>query len=393
MKKTFFTSILFYCLFAVVIAQAQFPIGHRSITYQDPARSNRNVTTEIYYPATAAGNNTTVATGYFPLIVFGHGFVMGYDAYAYFKDGMTPLGYIIVFATTESSMSPVHAEFGADLAFLVTKLKSEGTTSASPFYNHVGPTSAIMGHSMGGGSSFLACANNTVPTCMVTFAAANTSNPTSISVAPNVSIPALIISGEEDCVAPSVDHQTPMYNGLGSNCKVFLSIKDGCHCYFGDYNFNCTFGESTCNPTPTLSRAKQQDVTLDFVKIYLDYYLKGNATSWTIFNDSLTASNRITYLKNCTTTQIAEEKSTIDNINIFPNPAKSVVNVSFWATEQSEISFEVYSISGSLVYSETGIFTKGNYTVIIPTAKLSDGVYTLKLKSDKYQYIQKIIIG
>jgi predicted dienelactone hydrolase len=390
MKRSLF--LLLVLVFINSIAMAQLPIGHKSLTYQDPARSNRNVTTEIYYPATSAGDNTPFATGQFPLIVFGHGFVMGYDAYLYFKDAMVPSGYIVVFATTESG-SPNHANFGADLAFLVNKMKSEASSnSSSPFYNKLSATSAIMGHSMGGGASFLACANNTTPTCMVTFAAANTSNPTSISVADQISIPSLVISGAADCVAAPASNQLPMYDSLASACKIFLSIKNGCHCYFGDYNFNCTFGESTCNAVPSLARSDQQDVTLDFVKLYLDYYLKGNSSSLNAFNDSLTTSNRITYQKNCTTTLLNSIPSSLNDLSVYPNPAKNSVTISFMIRKQSDITFDIYNISGVLVHSEKGIYTNGNYQVPLNITGFSKGVYTIKISADKSDSYQKLII-
>jgi hypothetical protein len=48
-----------------------FQIGHQSKTYNDPARNNRNIPVEIYYPSTQSGNNVPFATGVFPVIVFG----------------------------------------------------------------------------------------------------------------------------------------------------------------------------------------------------------------------------------------------------------------------------------------------------------------------------------
>ena len=280
-------------------ASAQFEVGHRQITFQDPARSNRDIQTEIYYPATTAGDNVAVASGQFPIVVFGHGFVMAWSAYDNIWNSLVPLGYIVAMPRTEGSISPDHEEFGKDLAFLVNKLKTEGSSASSPFYQKISSTAAIMGHSMGGGSSFLACENNSLPNAMVTFAAANT-NPSSIDAAANISIPSLVISGADDCVAPPGDHQLPMYNALATTCKVYISIKDGGHCNFANYNFNCTIGEETCSPGGVpLSRENQQATTMNFVIPYLDYFLKNNIPSWYHFVDSLGTSTRITWQKSC----------------------------------------------------------------------------------------------
>ena len=133
--KTFYSALFF--LTVILKAQA-FQIGTTVITYSDPARSNRSIQTEIYYPAATAGSNVAVSAGTFPIIVFGHGFMMAWSAYQNIWEDLVPQGYIVIFPTTEGSISPNHANFGADLAFLVTKLQSESANNASsPFFNHI----------------------------------------------------------------------------------------------------------------------------------------------------------------------------------------------------------------------------------------------------------------
>lgn len=296
MKKLLF--LLLFLPAAAATAQS-FAIGHTQITYTDPARQNRAIQTEIYYPATVAGDDVPVAAGTYPVITFGHGFVMVWSAYQNIWTALVPQGYIVAFPRTEGNVSPVHAEFGADLSFLVTKIQSEGSTnSLSLFYNHVNSRSAIMGHSMGGGSSFLAAAGNTNITTMVTLAAANT-NPPSITAAQSVTCPTLVIAGQNDCVAPPAQHQQPMYDSLASACKAYVSVTGGGHCYFAETNFNCSFGEGTCSPNPTITRPQQQDATQDMVSLWLAYYLKDSCSAWTQFQDSLSQSARITGQMSC----------------------------------------------------------------------------------------------
>ncbi|HRP61621.1 MAG TPA: hypothetical protein PK833_15220, partial [Vicingus sp.] len=43
--------ILFAMMFAATKMFAQHQIGHTQITFTDPARGNRAIQTEIYYPA------------------------------------------------------------------------------------------------------------------------------------------------------------------------------------------------------------------------------------------------------------------------------------------------------------------------------------------------------
>ncbi|MDF2435731.1 MAG: hypothetical protein K0Q95_107 [Bacteroidota bacterium] len=275
-----------------------YSVGHTSVTYTDPARGGRSILTEIYYPASTAGTSVAVAPGAFPVIVFGHGFVMSWDAYGNFWNDLVPKGYIIAFPRTEGNFSPVHSEFGKDLAFLVNKLQSEGAVASSVFYNHISLHSAIMGHSMGGGSAFLAVENNVNVTTMVSFAAANTT-PSSIDAASGITIPTLIFAAENDCVAPPATHQTPMYDSLASSCKAYIGIKGGAHCEFADYNFNCSFGQSTCSPQPAISGAAQKDVVSDLLNLWLAYYLKDDCFAIDHFNDSLASSPRINAVQSC----------------------------------------------------------------------------------------------
>lgn len=356
---------------------AQYPIGHRTITYQDPARSNRDIETEIYYPATNAGNDVAAANGQFPVIVYGHGFIMGVSAYDNIGNTLCPLGYIVALPTTESG-APSHADFGMDLAFLINKIKSEGTNSSSPFYQKIAATSAVMGHSMGGGSSFLACAGNTVPTVMVTFAAANTT-PSSIHAAKSITIPSLVISGELDCVAPPAAHQLPMYDSLASDCKIYISIKDGGHCYFANYNFLCTTGEESCNPGGVpLSRAEQQATTMNFVKPYLDYFLKGNVSSWNSFVDSLNNSSKITFIKNCEINPgNVPEKTSQAKISIYPSPASDKLAIS--CQDHRTISSVFFDMTGKYLFSKD----VGAGKTEIDIGGLKQGIYLIKFFSDK----------
>jgi dienelactone hydrolase len=377
MKK----SLSFICLVAFAMnALAQFPVGHRQITFQDPARSNRSIQTELYYPAVSAGDNVDVAAGQFPIIVFGHGFVMAWDSYDNIWNTLAPLGYIMAFPRTEGSVSPNHDEFGKDIAFLINKLKSENTNSASPFYQKITNKSAAMGHSMGGGSSFLACAGNTVPDCMITFAAAVTT-PSSVTAAATVTIPTLVISGSEDCTAPPADHQVLMYNALASSCKVYINIIDGCHCYFANYNFNCTLGESFCLPVPPLDRTSQQTTTMNFVKPYLDYWLKGNVASWNFFVDSLNVSSKITFINNCpiNPSSVDEQQENV-TFDIYPNPATDYVTVSLSAIP-AEGSIQLVDITGRLISSKTISESATSLESSFNTNKLASGIYFIKLNS------------
>ena len=195
--KNFICSF-FSCVFLGMFVNAQtYQIGHTTLTFVDASRSNRSIATEIYYPADVAGDNVPMTTQnsiQFPSLVFGHGFVMTWDAYQNFWQALVPNGYIMAFPKTEGSFSPSHLEYGKDLAFVIGQMNLQGTQVSSIFYNRVSTMNAVIGHSMGGGASFLATPFDSNIKTIVNFAAAET-NPSAVTAAADISIPALIFSG------------------------------------------------------------------------------------------------------------------------------------------------------------------------------------------------------
>jgi alpha-beta hydrolase superfamily lysophospholipase len=280
------------------LAAAQpYLIGNRSITFFDASR-NRNIATNLYYPGETAGSNAAVLAGEWPVLVVGHGFVMSTDAYANLWNHFVPRGYIVALPTTEGGFGPSHNNFGQDLAFVVTALQAADNEAASPFYQRVAATSALIGHSMGGGASFLGAANNTGITTVVNLAAAET-NPSAVAACAQVQVPTLMFAGSNDCVTPIPQHQEPMYAALTVPCRAFVSITGGGHCYFAENNFNCSFGELTCTPAPAISRAAQHDAVNDFASLWLDHFLKGDVPAFAAFIDSVSLSTRVAATTTC----------------------------------------------------------------------------------------------
>jgi predicted dienelactone hydrolase len=137
--------LLFSLIFLESETFAQHQIGHTQITFQDASRGNRSIQTEIYYPAAASGNDVAIESGSYPVIVFGHGFVMAWDAYQNLWEEFVPRGYIMVFPRTEGSIFGTdHQKFGWDLQFLVTQMQNEGANSSSLFYQGVASETALM---------------------------------------------------------------------------------------------------------------------------------------------------------------------------------------------------------------------------------------------------------
>jgi dienelactone hydrolase len=279
------------------MVEENLTIGHTTIVFYDDVR-DRNIETQIYYPSATLGDDTNISPGNYPVIIFGHGFLMDWESYQNYWEALVPDGYIICFPTTEMSLTPSHEDFGKDLKTLAAQMQDQSEDENSIFHNSILPKTAIMGHSMGGGASFLASENNSTINTMVNFAAAETM-PSAISSAFNVAIPSLIFSGENDCVAPADVNQDVMYNNLASPCKTQIKIIDGNHCNFANSNFSCDLGESFCSSNPSIAREQQQQITTNFLKLWLDYTLYDNQNSLNLFKDQLQTSTLINYSQSC----------------------------------------------------------------------------------------------
>lgn len=359
---------LFTLLFLLVqfSSFAQFEIGHTTITFNDPARSGgfgsgggpgRQIQTEIYYPAITSGTDVSLADDIFPVIVFGHGFVMAWDAYANIWETLVPLGYIIAFPRTEGGFTPSHEEFGLDLAIVENSMRNKGVDNTSLFYSHISDYSAIMGHSMGGGSSILAAASNPNISTVIGLAPAETT-PSAITAATNVTVPAFIMSGGGDAVTPADEHHLPIYNALGSTCKYFTNIIGGAHCYFANSNFNCDFGEGSSGGTITIDRNQQHAIMFRYVIPWLDLHLKNDCSQSSVFETDIQNDSEVSYLSECTTGLVQPM-----NLGISSGSGTLIAN-------QTDVTYQWINCSDSqpIIGANEQTFTptmNGSYAVIL----------------------------
>lgn len=408
--------LISFCLSIGIYAQP-FPVGHMSINFKDASRSGgysisggvtmsgtgRNIGTEVYYPATTAGNNTSVATGQFPVVVFGHGFAMTWDSYDNIYNRLASLGYIVLLPRTESAIFPTpnHGDFAADIKLLATQgllLNTINTpTALTTFNGKVMQKSAIGGHSMGAGCSFVAAQNNTTVTCLFNLAAAtsNTAGISSVAGASLVTIPALVISGEKDNVADTTV-QNSHYNPTASSIKFHSIIKDVTHCDFGNgQSTTCTIGQAACS-TPSCN-ATLFNRYMSYIEPFLAYELKGDCNAGNTFMSLIQnpsadrVGRKITGTIACATTGI-QNLSLQNNLSIFPNPANNKIMISFTAESVSEIQYEIVDISGRLILKESETPAQSSQiTKEIDIKAIESGSYILYLSQNGYRKGYKII--
>ena len=255
--------LLFLLVGFSTLGMAQpFAVGHLSLNVYDGNRtggstingasnwgsSGRAIGTEIYYPATSAGNNTPAANGQFPVVVLGHGFVMTYDSYNTLYEELAKQGFIVALPITEGGFSPSHIDFASDMAYLAEQLPLLNNNNVVPILqNRVLAKAAIGGHSMGAGCSMVGAQSNTTIYALFNMATATTNNNglTSLGGAGTIVAPTLILSGERDCVADTTV-QVQHYNACGASLKYIAILNDLTHCDFGNgSSVTCTFGQSS----------------------------------------------------------------------------------------------------------------------------------------------------
>jgi pimeloyl-ACP methyl ester carboxylesterase len=379
----------------VSLAQT-FQIGHTTITFVDSSRSNRSIPTEIYYPADVAGDNVPVTNAVndkFPVLSFGHGFVMTWEAYQNIWEAVVEDGFIMAFPKTETGIAPSHADFGKDIVFVIEKLNSLDQDSTSLFFNRIDSMNCVMGHSMGGGAAFLAAQFSPVVKTLATLAPAET-NPSAIQAATSSIIPSLIFAGGNDCVTPPATNQLPMYDSLQASCKTYISILGGSHCQMANTNFLCNIGEATCSPTPTISRAVQHTIINRYLLPWLNFQLKNDCVAGSIFDSTIAADSSINFQKTCllcSSTSSSEIESNF-NFELFPNPFKESLMVRLSQSTNKEFLVELYSMNGAKLLTRKvhNSIPNERHKLDLPN-NLLKGIYLLKVTSDKEIISKKIV--
>lgn len=374
MKKALLFTLILSA--SVLIFAQEYSIGHTTFNFSDPSRPGRTIGTEIYYPAGTAGEDVPVATGpKFPFVIMSHGFLMSYSAYENIWDELVALGYIVVLPTTASELLPDHEEYAKDIAFLSIRFSKLSKTPGSIFYNRISNRCAAMGHSMGGGATLLAMQYPNRIKTNITFAAAETS-PSALAVCPTITTPSLVIAGEDDCVTPPADQQLPMYEAIAALCKTYISINGASHCQFANYNFNCSLGELFC-PTG-ISRSEQHSIINELMVPWLDYYLKNNSAALVTFEEILSTSADITYMRECSA-RIPDEIT--EDAFLFPNPVQQNMMVEV----DTKGTYTIFSMEGRMIAQST--IEEGIHS--INTEYMPAGMYVFQfISSDGEQIIQ-----
>ena len=252
---------------------------------------------------------------------------------------------------------------------------------------------AIGGHSMGGGASFFAAANNSTVSCLFNFAAAEIT-PSSITSAKSVTTPALVFSGEQDCVVDTTV-QNSHYDSLASNNKFHVILKDLTHCDFSNgTNTSCNFGQTVSGCGNQINNSIAFSSYMNYLEPFLNSQLYGNCSEAQRFMDSINTSSslRVGLKKSgdivCNVISVKEYENT-NHFSVFPNPATNHLTVTFNQKSNTPISFELYDISGRLVLSS--IENSAASEKVLNLENIDNGSYILYVRQNELKSAYKII--
>ncbi len=294
-RRLCFALALLFCLLPAMPAVAipdyaqpgPYEPGWRQVSVPRPGGGSFN--SLLFYPAETPGQNAPFDSsgGPYPAVSFGHGFLQPPTRYTSILQHLASWGYLTIATESSQSLFPNHANYAEELSLCLSYLEAEHASPGS-WLEGAADTNAlgISGHSMGGGASMLAAAQDPRIRALATFAPANT-NPSAVGAAASVTIPVRLIVGSNDSITPTANHGRLMYdNGLGP--RQLVDIEGGWHCGFQD---SSVFG---CDSGP-MSRADQLALSRSLLTEFLELHLRGDQSAWAgVWGPGLAADPRLT---------------------------------------------------------------------------------------------------
>ncbi len=89
-----------------------------------------------------------------------------------------------------------------------------------------------------------------------------------------------------------------------------------------------------------------------------------------------------------------EESNLVSDLSIFPNPVVNEVNIQLILSERAQVSFEVYDLTGKIVYTENfGTLPAGELVKQIQMDNVSNGMYLLSMRVGESNITRKLSVN
>ena len=87
-----------------------------------------------------------------------------------------------------------------------------------------------------------------------------------------------------------------------------------------------------------------------------------------------------------------EGGTSINNLDVYPNPSRDVFNVAFTSEDVQDLEVRVINVVGEVVYTENLQQFVGEYTKSIDLATYTKGVYFLEITTNNGVVNKKLIL-
>lgn len=367
MKKIILLSLLISVL---VPAQPENPGPLQSgWTGESLNRDGRNLNSIIYYPSFIEGSNAQIDTlsGPYQVIAFGHGFFMQNSYYISLFKHLASYGYVVI---APQFPDVNHLQLGFDLIFCANYIKSQNQNTDSRFYNLIDTTKiGLSGHSMGGGASLLAAANDTSITVAAPLAASET-NPSAISVMNQIQGVLYLISAQNDGITPVNTNQLPMFNNA-LPVKGLPIIKGGNHTKFMDTRI-----WDWTDPNGYLTPAQQLTATRTYLTSIFNLFLKEDTTYFK-YAFGIEAQNDTSIIFQYELKPLAPK-----SFNLI-SPKDTLVESEITFTWNSTYSLNLYDdVNYELIISTDEFFSN----IILQSDSISDTTFSTELQNGSYYW-------
>ena len=84
--------------------------------------------------------------------------------------------------------------------------------------------------------------------------------------------------------------------------------------------------------------------------------------------------------------------TTINNLDIYPNPSRDIFHVSFTSEDVQDLEVRVINVVGEVVYTENLEQFVGEYTKAIDLESYTKGIYFLEITTDNGVVNKKLIL-
>lgn len=148
------------------------------------------------------------------------------------------------------------------------------------------------------------------------------------------------------------------------NVVNFSPTASGATAYFWEFGDGNTSTEE--NPSHTYTKNGMFEVKLTVTNKCGEYFV---IETYTVISNSVTESE-------------------LEDVNIFPNPARSNLNIKLTNSESDLIKMDLLDITGKLIMSNS--FKTSNYSMDV--SSISAGTYLIRLSSEDATYFKKIVI-